>query len=254
MEYGLIIAKAVTSILLVVHFARMYFSSYKVNMQERSATYYELFRPFFLIIAIVSYSYIVDTIDSVAVESERYIYSNFKAETTVEKDLMGLKPTEDKANDNKESDSLTGSMTEDISSIAILLKHPSLLFVKFMDFIMAMLDSLVYSFVIILRFAFLFILRFLGPFALAFSIYHRFETWWVNWLKAYGVLYLWIIVIFLINFFAVSISHVAYKTTMATGLGDGLAMVSYNSVVWTMIIVKLYLYFKSKKLLYKIFA
>ncbi len=253
MSYGLTIAKAITSLLLVIQAARLYFSSYKVTGEAHSHTYYELFRPFFLIITIVSYSYIVDTFDSVAVESEKYIYNSFKVNSTITKDYFANKPEETKLKEG-ESNSLVESVSENVSTISTYMKHPSLLFVQVTDYFMSLLDSLVYTFVIIVRFAFLFILRFLGPFALAFSIYHRFEGWWANWAKAYGMLYLWVIVIFLINFFANGIAHGVYKLMTVTTASDAAAIISYNSTVWCLVLVKVYLYFKSKNLLYKIFA
>lgn len=253
MAYGLTIAKAITSLLLVVQAARLYFSSYKVSGELRSQTYYELFRPFFLIIAIVSYTYIVDTFDSIAVESERYVYNSFKASSSITKDFLKDKPATPMGKES-ESSSLVESMSENVSTISTYMKHPSLLFVQATDYFMSLLDSMVYTFVIIVRFAFLFILRFLGPFALAFSIYHRFEGWWANWAKAYGMVYLWVIVIFLINFFATGIAHGVYKLVTVTTTSDAAALLSYNSTVWCLVLVKVYLYFKSKKLLYKIFA
>lgn len=254
LSYSLTIAKAVTCLLLVIQGARLYFSSYKVNMQEHSPTYYELFRPFFLITAIVSYSYILDTFDSIAVESEKYVYSSFKVESSVEKDLAGYRPGGETDTNKKEGETLLGSVTEDISAIKTFIQHPTLLLVKAFDFFISLMDALAYTFVIIVRFAFLFILRFLGPFALAFSIYHRFENWWVNWIKAYGMLYLWVMVIFLINFFATGIAHGVYKVSYAMGQGERMAFMAYNSALWCLVLVKLYLYFKSKKMLHKIFA
>jgi hypothetical protein len=248
----LTIAKAITSLLLVIQAARLYFSSYKVNMEERSHTFYEIFRPFFLIITIVSYTYIVDTFDSIAVESEKYVYNSFKVNSSIITEFT-KKPEESKVKEG-ESSTLVESMSENVSTISTYMKHPSLLFVQATDYFMTLLDSMVYTFVIIVRFAFLFILRFLGPFALAFSIYHRFDGWWANWAKAYGLIYLWVIVIFLINFFATGIAHGVYKLTMAVSASDTASLVSYNSTVWCLVVVKIYLYFKSKKLLYKIFA
>jgi hypothetical protein len=255
LSYGLTIAKAITSLLLVIQAARMYFSSYKVNMQENSPTYYELFRPFLLIIAIVSYSYIVDTFDDIAVTAETYVYNSFKTESSVEKLMKDMK-TAPKAKEDTETNTLIESISDNVNTIATYLNHPTLIFVKAIDFFISWLDSVAYTFVIILRFAFLFILRFLGPFALALSIYSRFEGWWANWAKAYGIVYLWVIVIFLINFFASGIAHGIYKVIYAAGDGktEVMAFMVYNSTVWCLVLVKVYLYFKSKKLLDKIFA
>ncbi|NJO88222.1 MAG: hypothetical protein HC831_04050 [Chloroflexia bacterium] len=181
-------------------------------------------------------------------ESEKYVYSSFKVESSVEKDLAGYMSKSETDTNKKEGETLLGSVTEDISTIKTFITAPNpFILVKAFDFLFSLLDALAYTFVIIIRFAFLFILRFLGPFALAFSIYHRFENWWVNWMKAYGMLYLWVMVIFLINFFATGIAHGVYKVSYAMGQGEGMAFMAYNSAMWCLVLVKLYLYFKSKK-------
>ena len=123
-----------------------------------------------------------------------------------------------------------------------------------MDAITSFIDYTIYTFVIILRFGFLFILRFLGPIVIGMSIYSRFENWWIKWLTAYGLVYLWMMCIFLINFFAAGIALGIYRVMAAVGTPDPVMGMSYLSTVTIMVAVKIYFYFKSKALLYRIFT
>ena len=254
LTFSLTLAKAITSILLVIQFARFYFTVYRVNTETKPISFFELFRPFFLIILVVSYSYVIDAFDSVAKEAESYVYNNFKVESSTEKQLSSIKKESPQNKEDENSTTVIGEMASSLSTISNYFEHPSLLLVKIMEAITAYLDFMVYTFVIVLRFGFLFILRFLGPIFIGLSIYSKFENWWIKWLTAYGLVYLWVICIFLVNFFAAGIALGVYKVLIATGTPDPLVGLSFTSTVTVLVLIKIYLYFKSKALLYKIFA
>jgi hypothetical protein len=249
------IAKAICSLFIAVYYFRLFFSHSKVSgSADQELNFYQLFRPFFLVCFVISFSFIMDTFDSLARQGESYVYSQVKAETSTAK-LIADKKKETIPPPVQEKNTVLGEVASSVSSIAVYIEHPSLLLVKLLDACASFIDFYIYSFVIILRFAFLFILRFLGPIAIALSIYPKYESFWVKWLTAYGLLYLWILCIFLVNYFAALVAHTVYKMVTADNsmISDSIAAYSYTSTFVTLVLIKLYLYFKSKGLIQKLF-
>jgi hypothetical protein len=250
------IAKGICTLFIAVYYFRLFFSSSKVNGDpDKELNFYQLFRPFFLVCIVVSFSYIMDTFDGLAKSGESYVYSQVKAETSTAK-LIADKKKQVQAPPVQEKNTVLGEVASSVSSIAVYIEHPSLLLVKILDACASFIDFYIYTFVITLRFAFLFILRFLGPIAIALSIYPKYESFWVKWLTAYGLLYLWILCIFLVNYFAALIAHTLYKLITADNsmISDTVAAYSYTSTFITLVVLKLYLYFKSKGIIQKLFT
>jgi hypothetical protein len=196
----------------------------------------------------------MDSFDQIAKEAESEMYKKYEVQTSTKKYLLTMVRTAPGKVEAEGNSSLLGEVATNVSTIATYMEHPSLLIVNVMEAITSFIDFTIFTFVIILRFGFLFILRFLGPIVIALSIYERFSGWWVKWITAYGLLYLWIICIFLINFFAATVALGVYKILSVSGAPDPLMATSFTSTVTVLVAVKVYFYFKTKTLLYKIFS
>jgi hypothetical protein len=257
MAYSIAIAKAITSILLTITFVRLYFKKFNTSGESEYVSYYQLFRPFFLMILVILYTVFMNNVDSLGKQAESYVYSSFNSDASVTKLIADLKPASTQATPAPVSKKNVIAKTADaMTTIADYFEHPSLIMVKCMDAFAKMVDFFIYTFVIVVRFAFLFVLRFIGPIVIALSIFERFEDWWVRWIAAYGWLYIWVITIFLINFFCLTVAHGVYKIIVAgsDSLSETVAGLSYTSTIITLVVVKIYLYSKSKAILQKIFT
>lgn len=268
-KYSLYVAKALAVVIILIHYFKIYFKAYHVQESSHSAkfSYYELFRPLIIVLLVAGYTTLTDNIDKIAVAAETYMSTNLKNETTVVKALDNKNTQETKKPPEQPKQSNLDRMASAISKIGDLFTYPSVIMVKIMDFITSLIDAFIYGFVCCTRFAFIFILRFLGPFALVASIYDRFQHYFWNWLKAYGIVYLWVFVIFLINLFCALFARGIYNlkyavnppavnavidTAYSTGAEIN-ANFAYSMALSFMVLVKLYLYLKSKKILERIF-
>ena len=251
--YSLALSKAILSLLLVLQYARMYFKSAHSGTEGHSISLYELFRPFLLITVIISYSYIMDAFDDIARTAESYVYSSFQEGASLEKILSVANRTGDGSREPDSDISLLGETALRIAEIANLLQHPSLLIIKVTQAFTSFVDYSIFTLAILIRFGSLFVLRFLGPIVLGLSVYERFASWWIKWITAYGLLYLWIICIFLVNFFAASIAMGVYKILVSTGTPEAVTGLSMTTTLFVLVAVKCHFYFRSRVLLQRIF-
>lgn len=264
-QYSLVLAKSVAILLVLIYYFQTFFKAYGTK-ESSGFTYYQLFRPIILCLLIAGYTNFTDKIDAVASSAESYVITNLKNETTVVKSL-DVKTKDETTPPKEDKQGTMDLIASSMSTVVDVLNYPSTLLVKIVNFLTELIDSFVYGFVCCARFAFLFILRFIGPLAIAASIHERFQQVFWTWLKAYGIIYLWIFVIFLINLFCALFARGIYnmKSVAGTpgsitesitnsGIIDGNYNINYAITLWFMVMVKLYLYLKSKKIIDQIFV
>jgi hypothetical protein len=278
LNVALIIAKSVCIILVLLQYSRLYFKAYNLN-GKFSIEFYELLRPLAIVAILASYTFFYDTLNNVLILAEREVLVDLRTLDTENKGAVEGKVGSAITSDNKQvappskqeegnSTGITAMFTKEVSAIHDIMTFPSVLMIKVITFLTELLDALIYGFVLIIRFAFLFILRFLGPFAIAASVYDHYKNVFHQWIKALVILYLWVFVIFLINLFTGVVATAMYKLKYLVVMPDvnpvtdavsSIATdqhynIAYSTTLLMMVMVKLYLYFKSKKLLGKIFT
>src|ERR1039457_4934046 len=74
LTFSMVIAKGICSLMIAVYYFRLFFSTWKVGGGTENLNFYQLFRPFFLVAVIVSYTFVMDTFDSLAKTTEGYVY------------------------------------------------------------------------------------------------------------------------------------------------------------------------------------
>ncbi|MFO7655664.1 MAG: hypothetical protein R6W78_01210 [Bacteroidales bacterium] len=250
---SLFIAKAFAIVAILLQYFKLYFKTYSLESSRKHIlSFYDIFRPLVLILLIASYTYFFDMISNLAVKAETYVIGEFE-----KKDRELLTLNEELKAYNKPQENIEQSaqdkFMENVSKASHYILHPSLIIAETVKFICKLIDWIIFDIVILIRFAMLFILRFLGPLAIVASVYDRFQNYFWNWLKGFGLLYLWVFAIFIVNIFAAFVGNKVLAYKRIPMMPDAAVDMSFISVLVIMVIVKIILYFQSRKILFKIF-
>lgn len=273
---ALTISKAICILLILVQYTRIYLEAYNVNGKV-SMSYKELLRPIALISLLAGYTYLYDNLNKALVYAESEVTSNLRNLEQENKNAVIEGKIADALNDENDlvkppatagKMNMLNKLTQEISGIKNIIMYPSSVVIRVMTFLTEVVDALIYSFVLAIRFGMLFILRFFGPFAIAASIYDRFRGIFYKWVSAFVRLYIWIFAIFLINLFTSLVASTVYHFKAAAlpeidqrlvegvvnTISDFHDNIAYSMTLFLMVGVKLFLYFQSKKILTNIFT
>ncbi len=256
LDWSILTAKAVAIVVLILHYFKLYYSSF--NDSQKSIKTYDIIRPLIYIVLLAFYTTLLDGMDQVtgAVESSFTKY-------TTEKKIT--KQVDDKLNGSESTQSSTTpppptkpeqQTAKATSNIWAYLSNPEIIIVKILNFVVYLIDALLFGFSLISRAAFLFILRFLAPFAIVASIFDQYKKYFWNWLKIYGIVFFSVYVFFAINEFSDAFLDALYDYKMSSVLPTMIDAFSTMAtfLMLCMVLVKTFLYYKSVKLMYQVYS
>jgi hypothetical protein len=254
-SWSLTIAKAIAIIVVVIHYFKLYYKAFSEHHGYRIKPY-DVIRPFIYLSIIAFHSLFFTAFDTItsSVEDSFVHYKNEDklisqvTESSQESTTTTTAPPPANASE-RTAKSTTG--------ILDYLQNPGLILFKILDWLVYMLDSVIFIFALILRFAFLFLLRFLAPFAIIATIFEEYNKFFWNWLKIYLIVFSSVFVFFIINTFCGVFYEklIAYKVSLSSGTLIDINPASYmiSTVLFCVVLVKTSLYTRSVKFMYQIF-
>lgn len=252
-RYAIIGAKAMGFIILIVHYFRLYFNSFNKKIGGLGA--YDLVRPFIYILLLMFYTVLMNGLDDFTTSVE----SSFPNIDTYGK--LTEKVESAKTESTAPAEECPPSSPEENTAIATAsirdyIMNPSLIAIKLLEFIVYLIDCVVFGFSLIMRFAFLFILRFLAPFAIVASIFEKYKEFFWNWLKVYLIVFFSVYVFFLINLFCDLFMGQLLELKIASPLPEVLNPISgfATMIMLCVVLAKTFLYGKSIQLMYKVYS
>lgn len=209
----------------------------------------DIMRPIILMGLIFTYPYFLDLLDYLTVGLEKFIKSNTPKDLGY-KELM----YEDLFKEAKDIQGLDKGETMNyyLRGIFNRLTHPGIWIMEDFRSVFYFLDNIIFGVALLSRSFKLFILRLVGSFAILASLYHRYEGYAASWVKYYFLNYLWVTLLFAINYF----TDVAFFAIREKKLGGGIDSYGFVSTLSYIVIlfVKLKLYKKSFDFLARVFS
>lgn len=260
-SWSIMAAKAIAFFILIVHYFKIYYKSFSERIGYRIKVY-DVIRPLIYILLIAFYPLFLNVLDDVTGSFEDSFISYKDQGKLIE--VNANVSTQDETITNAPPPADPSEITaKSTAGILTYLANPSLIIFKILDFLVYLLDSVIFIFAIILRFAFLFILRFFAPFAIVASIFEHYNKFFWNWLKIYLIVFASVFVFFVINTFCdifyrelINVKAM-YPGSMPGSVGMSLPTDQWSYMASTMlfciVLVKTALYTRSIKFMYQIF-
>ncbi|NLT49445.1 MAG: hypothetical protein GXX85_00835 [Ignavibacteria bacterium] len=197
-------------------------------------------RPVLLMGLVFTYTYFLDFLDFITVGLEKFIHSNTPSDTGYDKIVFG-----DFANAKEATEDLGvfDSIAYYLKLIYNKLTHPGIWIMEDFRLIFYGIDKIIYGVALLSRAFKLYLLRLTGSFAILASMYHRYEGFTANWVKWYVLNYVWVALLFAINYFC-EIAFWSIKEVKLQGGADSYGFISTLSYI-AILFVKIKLYKRS---------
>lgn len=232
-----LIAQASVGIVIIVALISKIYTS---KSNGSPLTTGDIMRPILLMSLVFTYNYLLDFLDFVTVALENFIHSYTPQNQGYEQIMF---------KDFSNAEEITKDMGV-MDTIAYYLKmifnkltHPGIWIMEDFRLIFYGIDKLIYGIALLSRAFKMYMLRLVGSFAILSSMYHRYEGYAANWMKWYVLNYVWVALLFAINFFC-EIAFWAIKSEKLGGGVDSYGFISTLSYI-AILFVKIKLYKRS---------